>query len=617
MWLSVSLASGDSMGVGRWIVVIGALASLALAGAARADCKMVSVEAPVTMAGLRPMIPAKINGHPVEFTIDSGAFFSAISPSMAAELKLPVQAGPWGVYVLGVGGEATVNVTRVDTFTLANTPFRRIEFMVTPGIAGDDSAGLLGRNFLAHWDVEYDFAHGVIRVIEPHGCEGKSLAYWSAGLALNILPFAFQTVQKPAAEAEAYVNGRRIQVMFDTGAGQSMLTRRAAERVGIRLDAPEVLATESSRGIGPKAVRTWIVPVASFKIGDEEIKSTRLFVSDTNLDDIDMLIGADFFLSHRIYIANSQKRIFFTYNGGPVFRLVAPASVAVAEGGPQTQLSPAQGAPTQAAPAQDKGPAEAPVDADGFSRRGAAYAARHDYSRAIADLDKACELAPREPRYVLQRARVRLEQGKAALARDDLERVLDLDPQNLQALALRAELRWRDGDAKGAAADLDTTSKLAPREADIRSSLGRLYLFLDDFAGALREYDLWIAAHGGDGEMHEVLAQRCWARALANRELDGALGDCSRSLRLAPRSANVLDSRGLVHLRLNQLDAAISDYDAALAMNPKIAWSLYGRGLAKLRKGLKADGEADIAAAVAIQPQLPERAKRYGVVAGP
>jgi hypothetical protein len=39
--------------------------------------------------------------------------------------------------------------------------------------------------------------------------------------------------------------------------------------------------------------------------------------------DVDMLIGADFFLSHRIYVANSQRKLYFTYNGGPVFNLTA------------------------------------------------------------------------------------------------------------------------------------------------------------------------------------------------------------------------------------------------------------------------------------------------------
>ena len=42
-----------------------------------------------------------------------------------------------------------------------------------------------------------------------------------------------------------------------------------------------------------------------------------------------MLIGADFFLSHRIYVASSQKKLYFTYNGGPVFNLeTAPATAA-------------------------------------------------------------------------------------------------------------------------------------------------------------------------------------------------------------------------------------------------------------------------------------------------
>ena len=34
----------------------------------------------------------------------------------------------------------------------------------------------------------------------------------------------------------------------------------------------------------------------------------------------DMIIGADFFLAHRIYVARSQGKIYFTYKGGPVFQ---------------------------------------------------------------------------------------------------------------------------------------------------------------------------------------------------------------------------------------------------------------------------------------------------------
>ena len=41
-----------------------------------------------------------------------------------------------------------------------------------------------------------------------------------------------------------------------------------------------------------------------------------------------MLIGADFFLSHRVYVANSQRKLYFTYNGGPVFNLTAGPAMA-------------------------------------------------------------------------------------------------------------------------------------------------------------------------------------------------------------------------------------------------------------------------------------------------
>jgi hypothetical protein len=41
-----------------------------------------------------------------------------------------------------------------------------------------------------------------------------------------------------------------------------------------------------------------------------------------------MLLGADFFQSHRVYVARSQRRIYVSYMGGPVFqtRRDAPAS---------------------------------------------------------------------------------------------------------------------------------------------------------------------------------------------------------------------------------------------------------------------------------------------------
>jgi hypothetical protein len=39
-----------------------------------------------------------------------------------------------------------------------------------------------------------------------------------------------------------------------------------------------------------------------------------------------MLLGVDFLRSHRVLVAHSQRRIYFTHNGGPVFQLSRPTA---------------------------------------------------------------------------------------------------------------------------------------------------------------------------------------------------------------------------------------------------------------------------------------------------
>jgi hypothetical protein len=124
-------------------------------------------------------------------------------------------------------------------------------------------------------------------------------------------------VRNPQTIGTAFVNGVKMRVMFDTGAASSMLSRDAAERAGVPVKGPNVVFGGVTTGVGRKPVRTWIAPIEDFKIGDEEVRNTRLRLGDLGGSDVDMLLGADFFLSHHIYVANSQGRLFFTYNARP------------------------------------------------------------------------------------------------------------------------------------------------------------------------------------------------------------------------------------------------------------------------------------------------------------
>jgi tetratricopeptide (TPR) repeat protein/predicted aspartyl protease len=577
--------------------------ALSLASGAWADCKVELEALPVTMAGKQPLISGKINGQPVRFLADSGAFYSLLSPAVAAELKLPLRAAPFGLSIVGVGGEASVSVTTVRKLDIDRAAISDVEFIVGGGEAGHDTAGVLGQNLWHLRDVEYDLANGVIRIVRPKDCGSRSLAYWAKPDALSIIDLDRPSARGVFTYGFARVNGVKIRVLFDSGASSSFLSFAAARRAGIDPEGPGTEAGGASLGVGRKLVRTRIAPVDSFEIGAEKILHTHLVLGDTSLMDEDMLLGADFFLSHRIYVANGQEKIYFTYNGGPVFAL-NPRGAAAKTAATKPSASPPDAAPLGVA---------ASDDASEIGRRGAAELGRLEYGAAITDLTRAHELAPKEPLYLYQRSQAYVQNRQAGLALADLGDALLLDPNYADALVARAQLRLAEHAPSMAIADLDAAARTLPPQSDTRFLLGGLYERADQFGPASAAFETWIKAHPDDAKLATALNGRCWTGTLEGRDLPAALRACEAALRRYPKSAQFLDSRGLAHLRLGDLDKAIADYDSALAIDPKLAWSLYGRGLAELKQGKTNQASADMTAATAIAPKIAERWRHLGL----
>lgn len=578
-------------------------AALLLAAPGYAACQLgLLMTLPVTMQGLRPTTVAQINGEDTPFLVDSGAFYSVITPGNARHFGLHLTAAPPGFFMNGIGGSTVPSVATVHKFGVAGHSFDNIEFLVGGSEIGQDSGGVIGFNILGYADAEYDLAHGMIRLIKSSGCVRADFPFWKYDHGGSEIDISLGTaVRASHIVATASVNGTSIRVLFDTGASTSLLSRAAAKRAGIEVDGPDARPAGMGSGFGRRAVREWIVPVASFKIGDEEIRQTRLRVSDTLIEGAeapDMLLGADFFLSHHIYVAKSLHKLYLTYNGGNVFNLKAVEAPPIAD--PATTAAPAL-------------PADEPKTAEEIARRGAAFAARHDYGRAIADLTRAVTLAPDEPRYLAERAQAYAGNRQPFLAMADLDAVLRLRPNDVPALMERAQAKMAGRDKAGALADLAAAAAAAPHEADVRFTIGQMDERLDDLPAAIGEYDLWLAAHHDDVKAAPAYNGRCWARALLGTDLELAEKDCNAAHRLDGANVSYLDSRGLVRLRRGDLVHAIADYDAVLAKNPKVAWSLYGRGIAKLKTGAAAEGTADLAAARAIAPNLATFAHAHGI----
>jgi tetratricopeptide (TPR) repeat protein len=619
-----------------WVVGLMLCAACAPAVAASGKCKLGQmVEFQVTMDQMAPEVAAKINGTDVRLIIDSGAFYSSLDPGSASSLGLRIHPAPLGFYTTGVGGRVDVSLTNVGEFTVPGLTLHNMEFIVGGSHLGGQAVGVLGRNILQVDDAEYDFAAGVARLMKAVDCSDTVLAYWlrpgqpysvintvraDRSPVLGSRVVSKETFREPVL-GTAYVNGVAIRAMFDSGASTSFLTINAAQRAGIKIDSPGVVLGGAVYGIGRSTVQTYIAPVSVFKIGEEEIHNTRLRLGQAELPGVDMAIGADFFLSHHIYVANGQNKLYFSYNGGPVFNLavqqvpgVVPSGAAPANAPAATSPADAKEPPAEAKPAEPKEPAG---DASEYARRGAALRARQQLDPALQAFNRACELAPDNADYFYQRALLyaQLKQSSPALA--DLDRTIQLEPHHVAALLLRAEYRTQSGDKVGAEADLDVANAVLPKEDNERLTLASDYLSLDLFPQAIEQYDLWSLSHQQDVRLPLALEGSCRARTLGDVDLQRAMKDCDSALKGAMKSspfyADATATRGLLFLRLGDYDKSIVDYDASLFSVPRNAFALYGRGIDKLRKQKVPEGQADIAHAIALSPKIADTFNRHGI----
>ncbi|MCC7267948.1 MAG: tetratricopeptide repeat protein [Caulobacteraceae bacterium] len=166
------------------------------------------------------------------------------------------------------------------------------------------------------------------------------------------------------------------------------------------------------------------------------------------------------------------------------------------------------------------------------------------------------------------------EQGRYARAIVEFDNAIDRQPQFALAITMRGFARMELGDYQRAIADHDRTLELAPDHPNS-----------------------WSNA--------------CWARAVANTDLQRALELCDKAVELRP-DIDALDRRGFTLFRRGDMSAALRDYNAALTLSPQQAGPLFMRGVLRLKAG-DANGQDDIEKADRIDRKVRPLYARWGV----
>ena len=335
----------------RWVTACVALIAAMAATTGKACTMARFAEWPIKLDRGHVVVDGKINGQGVRVMLDTGAG-TMILRTAADRLGL-LRRPARGYRSFGIGGETYVEFTNVDDFQIGDMMRKNWRVMV----AGEHDFGksvdvVLGEDFLDAADIEFDLPHGVVRLFRAEGCERDSIAYWATQGAseVDLVP-AYDS--GPRIIVPVQINGNAITAELDSGSNVSVLDQPVAARLGIRPNSPGVTFAGKGGGFGGKSVDFWLAPVKTFTIGGETISDTFIGFADLWKDATysppgshlaqkitltpAMLLGADFLRAHRVLVSHSQRKMYFTYEGGPVFQ---PKPSPQASGAPADEHAP-------------------------------------------------------------------------------------------------------------------------------------------------------------------------------------------------------------------------------------------------------------------------------------
>ena len=312
-----------------------ALILLAASAAANAatpahKCKYSRIaEMPVWIQNGKPVTEGSINGRKVGILLDTGSGPSIVHRSTVEKLGLtPVDVA--GLRMFGTGGETAARAVLIDEFKFGQAVRKEWRVLVSgEGTLGSNIAVVLGYDFFQNVDVEFDLPGGAVRFFQAEDCDNVALSYWTREPA-------GQVAIEPGSQLELTVqlNGKPTRAQLDSGASTSVIESELASQLGVTAKSPGVVPGGCSSGLGRNPIESWIGQFETFAIGHELIRSPRLRFAelwkDINTTAISgigkameglpaMLLGADFLRTHRVLIAHSQRKIYFTYAGGTVF----------------------------------------------------------------------------------------------------------------------------------------------------------------------------------------------------------------------------------------------------------------------------------------------------------
>ncbi|MBB2168260.1 hypothetical protein HLH36_07815 [Gluconacetobacter aggeris] len=264
-------------------------------------------------------VPVSIAGRTGQgaysLVVDTGAEGGLLSGRVAGALGLAVDSGRRTVlYGTGGAGSMVPNVL-IDNLRLGPEGGQGLDLgplsapvgelpgqpMITPPVAG-----LLGGDVLSRFELEFDVAGGWLSFWRMQGDDGacRAAPAWRG---------AYDTValrregHRVAVTVE--LDGQALTALVDSGARSRILSMEAAERAGVSEGRLALDPGGETSGVDGRPVPYHWHRFASLRVGREMEPAPVLTVAPLR-EQVDMLLGADWFARHDVWISYATGRMF-------------------------------------------------------------------------------------------------------------------------------------------------------------------------------------------------------------------------------------------------------------------------------------------------------------------
>ncbi|HEX4026792.1 MAG TPA: aspartyl protease family protein [Rhizomicrobium sp.] len=215
-------------------LALAAISFAALAGTARAEnCAPARLLATVAMQSAEPQsnirtVPVSLNGATRFMVLDTGGAVTQLSRDTIEDLKLPVRRSSAAAY--DINGRVSHRFAMVKDFTFGDLHRADTALMVWPE-ATRPFAGELAQDMLQPYDVDVDFAGGVLKMYAKGHCPGP--AGWTPLVRVEMHNTGWHL------HIPVTLDGHTYDAIFDTGSRHTIMRLPAARRdFGLDADSP-------------------------------------------------------------------------------------------------------------------------------------------------------------------------------------------------------------------------------------------------------------------------------------------------------------------------------------------------------------------------------------------